>query len=120
MYTKTGKVVKGYKVYKKKLYKDGKLSTGRVKYGKGKNMKLYYNGTLQKGFYRTKDHQYIFSNGSLQKGSFTTYDIGLVEVYKDGVRTNKIYIKDDKLYDNNKLKKGKFVINNYVFEWKSH
>lgn len=68
VYAKTGKVVKGYKVYKKKLYKNGKLTTGRVKYGKGKNMKLYYNGSLAKGTYVTKDGKYLFVNGSLEKG----------------------------------------------------
>ena len=118
VYAKTGKVVKGYKVYKKKLYKNGKLTTGRVKYGKGKNMKLYYNGSLAKGTYVTKDGKYLFVNGSLEKGKKTVYHLHLQEdnIYENGVRTHHIIIKDGKLYDNNKLKKGKYVILNYVWD----
>lgn len=115
VYAKTGKVVKGYKVYKKKLYKNGKLTTGRVKYGKGKNMKLYYNGSLAKGTYVTKDGKYLFVNGSLEKGKKTVYHLQENNIYENGVRTHHIIIKDGKLYDNNKLKKGKYVILNY--EW---
>lgn len=115
VYAKTGKVVKGYKVYKKKLYKNGKLTTGRVKYGKGKNMKLYYNGSLAKGTYVTKDGKYRFVNGSLDKGKKTFYNLQENNTYENGVRTHHIITKNGKLYDNNKLKKGKHVILDY--EW---
>lgn len=89
VYSDTGKIVSGYKVYKNKLYKNGVLTTGRVKYGTGANMKLYKDGTLEKGIYITANSKYIFKDGSLIKGVYKhetnhTQDL----IFKDGVLTN--------------------------------
>ena len=107
----TGKIVKGYKVYKKRLYKDGLLAKGRVKYGTGDNLRLYHNGFLQSGLYFTKDNKYAFKNGSLIKGIYVRD--GLYQkhmTYTDGRITSLIEMKDNKLYENGKLKKGDFVM----------
>lgn len=63
----TGKVVKGFKVYKGKLYKNGKLNKGYAVVGTGASMKLYYNATLKKGLKTAKHKQYLFENGKLTK-----------------------------------------------------
>lgn len=114
MYSDTGKIVSGYKVYKNKLYKNGVLTTDRVKYGTGANMKLYKDGTLAKGIYITANSKYIFKDGSLIKGVYKhetnhTQDL----IFKDGVLTNKIIVDNYKLYDNSKLKKRPYVIIEY-------
>lgn len=114
----TGKLVKGYQVYQKKLYKDGKLTTGRVKYGKFPNMKLYKDGILQRGVYITKNRKYFFKNGVLAQGIQSFYNIGRATIYKNGLLINDLHIeKDDKLYDGNTLKKGKFVMLDYLFDY---
>lgn len=111
----TGKAVEGYKVYNGCLYKNGSLAPGYVKYGSGKNLKLYHNGRLKKGYYRTKDDKYQFLDGSLIPGK-DFYDNGLEELYyQDGVLTKRIYVNpsDGKLYENTKLKKGDYVIHSF-------
>ncbi len=114
----TGKLVKGYQVYQKNLYKDGKLTTGRVKYGKFPNMKLYKDGILQRGVYITKNRKYFFKNGVLAQGIQSFYNIGTATIYKNGLLINDLHIeKDDKLYDGNTLKKGKFVMLDYLFDY---
>ncbi|GEL05919.1 hypothetical protein M2M59_13155 [Rummeliibacillus sp. G93] len=107
----TGKIVKGYKVFNGDLYKNGSLARGRVKYGSGKNLKLYRNGHLQKGYYITRDFKYFFRNGKLVPGK-TLEDSNLNDCYyQDGVLTKRIYVKSDgKLYENTTLKKGDYVI----------
>lgn len=111
---KTGKTVKGYQVYNEKLYKDGKLTTGHVKYGKVPNMKLYYNGALKKGIYITKDYQYAFKDGALMKGDYK-YEGWHDAFYKDGVLTHLMELKDGAtlLYDNGKLHQGRYIYNLY-------
>lgn len=113
----TGKTIKGYKVYNKKLYKNGVLTKGRVKYGKGAAMKLYRNGVLEKGIVVTKNQAYIFKNGTLIKGTYT-YELkpGKVIIFKNGMRTNTLEVKNNRLYDNGKLKKGTYVINAYEYD----
>lgn len=117
VYKWTGKIVKGYKVYHQKLYKNGVLTKGRVKYGKGSNMKLYRNGVLEKGIVVTKDQKYIFKNGALIKGIYT-YEVkpGQALIFKNGVRTNRLEVRNNQLYDNGKLKKGTYVINAYEYD----
>ena len=63
----TGKAVKGFKVYKGKLYKNGKLNQGYAVVGSGASMKLYYNAKLKKGLKTAKHKQYLFENGRLTK-----------------------------------------------------
>ena len=63
----TGKAVKGFKVYKGKLYKNGKLNKGYAVVGSGASMKLYYNAKLKKGLKTAKHKQYLFENGRLTK-----------------------------------------------------
>ncbi|WP_010287489.1 hypothetical protein [Kurthia massiliensis] len=110
VYTKTGKIVKGYKVYKEKLYKNGVLAAGSVKYGKGTKMKIYKNGVLKSGITVTKDFKYAFKNGSLIKGNYTHHATDKEVIFKNGMRTHLIEIKNGKLYDNGKLKTGKYVM----------
>lgn len=107
----TGKPVKGYKVYKGCLYKNGSLAKGRVKYGSGKNLKLYLNGRLEKGLYITRDYKYAFNDGKLIKGK-SFFDGELNDrYYQDGVLTKRIYVNSKgKLYENKSLKKGDYVI----------
>ena len=82
VYSDTGKIVSGYKVYKNKLYKNGVLATGRVKYGTGANMKLYKDGSLIKGVYKHETNH--------------TQDL----IFKEGILTNKIIVDNYKLYEN--------------------
>ena len=113
----TGKVVKGYQVYKEKLYKDGVLATGRVKYGKVPNMKLYRNGILEQGLYIAKDYKYAFKDGSLIKGNYTyETEIGVDAIFKDGVLTHLMELKDNTLYDNGKIHRGRYVLNTYAYD----
>lgn len=65
VHAKSEKVVKGYKVYKGKLYKNGKLNKGYAVIGSGLNMKLYHNEALKKGYKTAKSNQYLFKNGKL-------------------------------------------------------
>lgn len=86
----TGKAVKGFKVYKGKLYKNGKLNKGYAVVGSGASMKLYYNATLKKGLKTAKQNQYLFENGKLTKKlvefkSFFYYKGQLAEGTIDGV-----------------------------------
>lgn len=106
-----GKVVKGYKVYKNKLYYNGKLTTGRVKYGKGTAMKLYHNGVLQKGIYVTKNYKRIFKDGYVIKGQYTyRTEKGIDAIFYNGVLTHLIEVDGPYLRDNGKLKKGLYTI----------
>ncbi|MGR6898887.1 hypothetical protein [Rummeliibacillus sp. BSL5] len=107
----TGKPMKGYKVYKGCLYKDGSLAPGRVKYGSGKNLKLYRNGQLEKGLYITRDYKYAFKDGKLIQGkSFFVGELNDL-YYQDGVLTKRIFVNsNEKLYENKSIKKGDYVI----------
>ena len=114
----TGKVVKGYQEYQKNLYKNGELAPGRVKYGKVPDMKLYRNGILEKGDYITKDYKYVFKDGVLLNGTYkyeSQEGEGLTAIYKDGVLTHYIELKNNKLYDNGKLYKGNYVLSSYQY-----
>lgn len=110
----TGKVVKGFKVYKNRLYKEGNIYLSRKKYGKGANMQLYYKGKLDKGFYMTRDTKYVFRDGKLIKGNYTHYQGNGQMDYKDGIRISSTYItyigKDIYLYQDGKLRKGPHVM----------
>lgn len=116
VYSATGNIVKGYQVYKEKLYKDGKLTAGRVKYGKVPDMKLYRNGVLEKGTYITKDYKYAFKDGALIKGTYK-YESheGLDVIFNDGVLMHYIELKNNKLYDNGKPYKGNYVLSSYQY-----
>ncbi|WP_010287491.1 hypothetical protein [Kurthia massiliensis] len=118
VYKATGKVVKGYQVYKEKLYKDGKLTTGRIKYGKVPNMKLYRNGVLEKGIYISKGYKYAFKDGSLIQGDYEYEDetgLRTNALFKNGVLTHLLELKNGatRLYDNGSLHKGRYVFNMY-------
>lgn len=63
----TGKAVKGFKVYKGNLYKNGKLNKGYAVVGSGATMKLYYNTKLKKGLKTAQHKQYLFEDGKLTK-----------------------------------------------------
>lgn len=114
VHTSTGKIVKGFKVYKNRLYKDGHIYLSRKKYGKGANMQLYYKGKLDKGFYMTRDTKYVFRDGKLIKGNYTYYQGNGQMDYKDGVLVSTTYSKyigkDIYLYKDGKLRKGPYVI----------
>ena len=125
VYRTNGKIVKGYRVYKEKLYKDGKLTTGRIKYGKAPNMKLYRNGIIEKELYITKDYKYAFKDGVLIKGTYKQESqTGLDLIFKDGILSHYIELKNDrpsdkeepKLYDNGKLYKGNYVLSSYQYQ----
>lgn len=117
VHTSTGKVVKGYQVYKEKLYKDGVLTKGRVKYGKVPDMKLYRDGVLEKGLYVAKGYKYVFKDGVLLKGAYTDEtENGVDAIFEDGVLSHLIEMKNGKLYDNGKLHKGRYVLNRYEYE----
>lgn len=108
-----GKIVKGYKVYKQKLYYNGQLAKGRVKYGKGISMKLYHHGVLQKGLYVTKNYKRIFKDGYVIKGNYTyRTEKGLDAVFYNGQLTHLIQVDGAHLRDNGKLKKGLYTIKN--------
>ena len=93
VHQKTGKLIKGYVVFKGKLYKNGKLNKGYAKIGTGNSMKLYYNANLKKGYKKANGKTLLFHNGILAKGPVQT--------------------KDKKtLYVNGKLAKGTFVYEN--------
>ena len=112
---KTGKAVKGYVVYKSKLYYNGKVKKGYKTVGTGKSIKLYYNGTLKKGYKTARDNKLLFFNGKLKKGYKTA--LSGEYLYKDGFLNKgyKVYGDVDKspvLYYNGKLKSGYKTANN--------
>lgn len=118
VYRATGKIVKGYQVYQQKLYKDGKLKIGRIKYGKVPNMKLYRNGVLEKGIYISKGYKYAFKDGSLIQGDYKYENpqFGVNAIFKDGVLVHLLELKKINngpiiLYDNGKLHKGRYAFN---------
>ncbi|WP_010286948.1 hypothetical protein [Kurthia massiliensis] len=96
---KTGKTVKGYVVYKGKLYKNGKKNKGYALVGKGSSLKLYYNTSLKKGYKTASNAKYLFKDGKLVKGF---KQAGKNQrLYKNGVLTTgyKVYqAKDETLY----------------------
>ncbi|WP_397537187.1 bifunctional metallophosphatase/5'-nucleotidase [Rummeliibacillus pycnus] len=122
----TGKVVKGFKSFNSKLYKNGKLYTGikgniyykNGKKGTGKYKEIYYvkgkvftgidsksgkyyvKGKVNKGLAVYKDK--LYNGASLNKGKV---------VYKgklyDGAKLNKgLVLYQDKLYNGSTLNKG--------------
>lgn len=112
---KTGKAVKGYVVYKSKLYYNGKVKKGYKTVGTGKSIKLYYNGTLKKGYKTARDNKLLFFNGKLKKGYKTA--LSGEYLYKNGFLNKgyKVYGDVDKspvLYYNGKLKSGYKTANN--------
>lgn len=112
---KTGKVVKGYVVFKSKLYYNGKLKKGYKTVGSGKTIKLYYNGSLKKGYKTANNKKLLFFNGSLKKGYKTAGDGE--RLYKDGQLDKGYEVygdidKDPSLYYNGYLKSGYKTANN--------
>ena len=111
VYTKSGKLVKGWKVFGGKLYKNGKLAPAK-KYkiiGTGSSMKLYYGSTLKKGYKTANSKTLLFKDGKLTDG---WKQAGKNErLYKNG-KLDKGYtvytnVEGDKfLYQNGYLKKG--------------
>lgn len=107
----TGKLVKGWKVFGGKLYKNGKLAPAK-KYkiiGKGAAQRLYYGPTLKKGYKTANSKALLFKDGKLADG---WKQAGKNErLYKNG-KLDKGYtvytnVEGDKfLYLNGKLKKG--------------
>jgi hypothetical protein len=80
---KTGKIVRGYKVYKSILYKNGKKYTGSYKnyrYKSGKKLTGSYNGYLYKnGTKLTGTYNgYLYKNGKKLTGAYNGYQ------YKSG------------------------------------
>lgn len=112
---KTGKVVKGYVVFKSKLYHNGKLRQGYKTVGTGKSIKLYFNGSLKKGYKTARNNKLLFQNGSLKKG-WKTAGAG-ERLYKNGFLSKgyEVYGDLDKspsLYYNGYLKSGYKTANN--------
>lgn len=112
---KTGKVVKGYVVFKSKLYYNGKLKKGYKTVGSGKTIKLYYNGSLKKGYKTARNSKLLFFNGSLKKG-YKSAGSG-ERLYKDGFLAKGYEVygdvdKNPKLYYNGYLKSGYKTANN--------
>ncbi|MGR6898331.1 Ig-like domain-containing protein [Rummeliibacillus sp. BSL5] len=112
---KTGKVVKGYVVFKSKLYYNGKLKKGYKTVGSGKTIKLYYNGKLKEGYKTARNNKLLFFNGSLKKG-YKTAGNG-ERLYKDGHLDKGYEVygdvdKDPSLYYNGYLKSGYKTANN--------
>lgn len=107
----TGKLVKGWKVFGGKLYKNGKLAPAK-KYkiiGTGAAQRLYYGPTLKKGYKTANSKALLFKDGKLADG---WKQAGKNErLYKNG-KLDKGYtvytnVEGDKfLYLNGKLKKG--------------
>lgn len=107
--TKTGKTVKGYAVYKGKLYKNGKVNKGYALVGKGTALKLYYNASLKKGYKTASNKKYLFKDGKLVKGFKQAGNNS--RLYKNGVLTTgyKVYQAKDEtvyLYYKGQLKQG--------------
>lgn len=111
VHTSTGKLVKGWKVFGGKLYKNGKLAPAK-KYkiiGTGAAQKLFYGPTLKKGYKTANSKSLLFKDGKLADG---WKQAGKNErLYKNG-KLDKGYtvytnVEGDKfLYQNGKLKKG--------------
>lgn len=111
VYTKSGKLVKGWKVFGGKLYKNGKLAPAK-KYkiiGTGAAQQLFYGPTLKKGYKTANSKTLLFKDGKLADG---WKQAGKGErLYKNG-KLDKGYtvftnVEGDKfLYQNGYLKKG--------------
>lgn len=111
VYTKSGKLVKGWKVFGGKLYKNGKLAPAK-KYkiiGTGAAQQLFYGPTLKKGYKTANSKTLLFKDGKLADG---WKQAGKGErLYKNG-KLDKGYtvytnVEGDKfLYHNGYLKKG--------------
>ena len=111
VHTSTGKLVKGWKVFGGKLYKNGKLAPAK-KYkiiGTGAAQKLFYGPTLKKGYKTANSKTLLFKDGKLADG---WKQAGKNErLYKNG-KLDKGYtvytnVEGDKfLYQNGYLKKG--------------
>lgn len=116
VHTSTGKLVKGWKVFGGKLYKNGKLAPAK-KYkiiGTGAAQKLFYGPTLKKGYKTAESKTLLFKDGKLADG---WKQAGKNErLYKNG-KLDKGYtvytnVEGDKfLYQNGKLKKGQKTAN---------
>lgn len=116
VHTSTGKLVKGWKVFGGKLYKNGKLAPAK-KYkiiGTGAAQKLFYGPTLKKGYKTANSKSLLFKDGKLADG---WKQAGKNErLYKNG-KLDKGYtvytnVEGDKfLYQNGKLKKGQKTAN---------
>lgn len=106
---KTGKLVKGYVVFKSKLYHNGKLNKGYKTVGSGKTIKLYHDGSLKKGYKTARNNKLLFHNGSLKTG-FKVAGNG-ERLYKDGHLAKGYEVYGDvnenpSLYYNGYLKQG--------------
>jgi len=116
VHTSTGKLVKGWKVFGGKLYKNGKLAPAK-KYkiiGTGAAQKLFYGPTLKKGYKTANSKTLLFKDGKLTDG---WKQAGKNErLYKNG-KLDKGYtvytnVEGDKfLYQNGYLKKGQKTAN---------
>ena len=94
VHTKSGKLVKGWKVFGGKLYKNGKLAPAK-KYkiiGTGAAQQLFYGPTLKKGYKTANSKTLLFKDGKLADG------------WKQAG-------KGERLYKNGKLDKGYTVFN---------
>ena len=94
VHTKSGKLVKGWKVFGGKLYKNGKLAPAK-KYkiiGTGAAQQLFYGPTLKKGYKTANSKTLLFKDGKLTDG------------WKQAG-------KGERLYKNGKLDKGYTVFN---------
>ena len=111
VHTSTGKLVKGWKVFGGKLYKNGNLAPAK-KYkiiGTGAAQRLYFGPTLKKGYKTAASKTLLFKDGKLADG---WKQAGKNErLYKNG-KLDKGYtvfndVEGEKfLYQNGKLKKG--------------
>lgn len=106
----TKKVVKGFVVYKNKLYQNGKLYTKKAYNVVKVNgaLQLFYGSTLKKGKYvkAYKRETYLFNNGKLTKGVQSYKG----RYYENGVRVETVkaaLAKIDKL-DKAKAPASKF------------
>lgn len=114
----TKKVVKGYKTYKNKLYKDGKLFTGLYKetyYKKGKKASYWYKDVY---YHQGKPYtgysgiqKLRFKDGTPLTGTYSNI------LFEDGKRFKGW--KDDKYYTNGKLANGNVTINGKVYKFKN-
>lgn len=98
-----GKLNKGYVVYKNKLYKNSKKNVGYAIVGIGNDMRLYYNTKLKKGTKKARNNTLLFKDGVLLKGIRQTKDFKYI--YRDGFLISGVYQTNDKryLYINGKL-----------------
>ncbi|MGG1397303.1 immunoglobulin-like domain-containing protein [Bacillus salipaludis] len=99
---KTKKVVKGYKTYKNKLYKDGKLYTGVY------HSITYYKGNKFTGLKKGK----LYKSGKL----VSTYTLYKGKLYKKGGALNKgRVVYKGKLYNGHALNKGYAVYGSKLY-----